>query len=169
MQANDFIHLVQPVKDKLFRLAKRLLISVEEAEDATQEVILKLWKQKDKLHEYTSVEAMAVTMTKNYCLDQLKSKRANNMSLVHSNYTDNTASLERKIEGEDTWHWVEKIIQTLPEQQKMVFQLREIEGHEYSEIAKMLDMSETNVRVTLSRVRKMIKENIDKKHHYGTT
>jgi RNA polymerase sigma factor (sigma-70 family) len=169
MQATDFIHLVQPVKDKLFRLAKRLLVSVEEAEDATQEVMLKLWKQKDKLHEYQSVEAMAVTMTKNYCLDQLKSKRANNMSLVHSNYTDNTASLERKLEGEDTWRWVENILSTLPEQQKMVFQLREIEGHEFSDIASMLDMSETHVRVTLSRVRKMIKEQIEKKHRYGTT
>lgn len=168
MQATDFINLVQPVKDKLFRLAKRLLTSVEEAEDATQEVMLKLWKQKDKLHEFQSVEAMAVTMTKNYCLDQLKSKRANNMSLVHSNYSDNTPSLERKLEGEDTWQWVEKIISTLPEQQKMVFQLRDIEGYEFEKIAEMLNMSETNVRVTLSRVRKIIKENIEKKHRHGT-
>lgn len=169
MQTSDFLHLVQPVKDKLFRLAKRLLISVEEAEDATQEVMLKLWKQKDNLHKYTSVEALAVTMTKNYCLDQLKSKRTHNLSLAHSNYSDNSPSIERKIEGEDTWKWVEKIIQALPEQQKMVFQLREIEGYEYREISEMLDMSETNVRVTLSRVRKLIKENMDKKHRYGTT
>jgi RNA polymerase sigma factor (sigma-70 family) len=72
MHQKEFIQLVTPFKDKVFRLAKRLLISTEEAEDATQEVLVKLWNKNDKLDAYTSLEAFAMTTTKNYCLDQLK-------------------------------------------------------------------------------------------------
>ena len=79
MNQNEFIKLVSPFKDKLFRLAKRLLVSTEEAEDATQEVLVKLWIKNESLEKYNSVEALAMTMTKNFCLDQLKSKRASNM------------------------------------------------------------------------------------------
>ncbi len=72
MNQNEFLTVVLPFKDKLFRLAKRLLVSTEEAEDATQEVLVKLWTKNDHLQTYKSTEAMAMTMTKNYCLDQLK-------------------------------------------------------------------------------------------------
>jgi len=148
-------------------LAKRLLVSTEEAEDATQEVLVKLWTKNETLHELKSVEAMAMTMTKNYCLDQLKSKRASNMTIVHNNYTDNQASLQQKLEDEDSLSWVEKIIDDLPEQQRLIVQMRDIEQYEFEEIAKMLEMNETAVRVALSRARKTIREIMTKTHNYG--
>ena len=49
MNQKEFLELVSPFKDKLFRLAKRLLVSTEEAEDATQEVLIKLWNNKAKI------------------------------------------------------------------------------------------------------------------------
>ena len=70
MNQNEFMQLVLPFKDKVFRVAKRLLVSTEEAEDATQEVLVKLWTKNESLSAYNSVEALAMTMTKNYCLDQ---------------------------------------------------------------------------------------------------
>ena len=71
MNQQEFMKIVNPFRDKVFRLARRLLVSVEEAEDATQEVMVKLWNKSDSLQDYRSVEALAMTMTKNYCLDQL--------------------------------------------------------------------------------------------------
>ncbi len=148
-------------------MAKRLLVSTEEAEDATQEVLVKLWNNNEALSRYSSVEAFAMTMTKNYCLDQLKSKRASNLQIVHSNYTDNGASVQKQIEDKDSWNWVEKIIETLPEQQRLIVQMRDVEEYEFSEIAQILDMNETAVRVALSRARKEIREQLVKKHKYG--
>lgn len=167
MNQNEFIQLINPFKDKLFRLAKRLLISTEEAEDATQEVLVKLWNKNDNLKQLNSLEAMAMTMTKNYCLDQLKSKRATNLSLVHSNFTDRTPNLQQQIEDTDSLKWVEKIITELPEQQKIIIQLRDIEQLEFEEIAEIMDMTEATIRVALSRARKTIRENIKKTHNYG--
>lgn len=167
MNQNDFVLLINPFKDKLFRLAKRLLVSTEEAEDATQEILAKLWNKNETLDSYNSVEAVAMTMTKNYCLDQLKSKRASNLKIVHTNFTDREPSLEKKVEDSDSLDWVEKIINQLPEQQRLIIQLRDIEQCEFSEIAKIADMNETAVRVALSRARKTIREYMLKAHNYG--
>ncbi|MFD2541788.1 RNA polymerase sigma factor [Lacinutrix gracilariae] len=167
MTQTEFLHIVMPFKDKVFRLAKRLLVSREEAEDATQEVLLKLWKNKKKIQEYKNVEAFSMTMTKNFCLDKLKSKQAQNLKLVHSNYQDNNTSLQKQLEFSDSVNWVAKIIEDLPEQQKLVIQLRDIEQYDYDEIGKMLDMNNTAVRVALSRARKTIREKLTKTHNYG--
>jgi RNA polymerase sigma-70 factor (ECF subfamily) len=167
MNQKEFMLLVNPFKDKVFRMAMRLLVSTEEAEDATQEVLVKLWNKSESLDEYKSVEAVAMTMTKNYCLDQLKSKRASNMKIVHNNFTDREASLQQKVEDRDTWNWVEKIMNDLPEQQKIIVQMRDIEEMEFEEISKILEMNESAIRTALSRARKTIRENMIKTHHYG--
>ena len=167
MNQNEFMKIVSPFKDKVFRLAKRLLVSTEEAEDATQEVIVKLWHKNENLNTYNSVEALAMTITKNYCLDQLKSKRAGNLKIVHNNFTDRTPSLHQIVEDVDSLSWVEKIINQLPEQQRLIVQMRDIEEYEFAEIAQILDMNETAIRVALSRARKTIREFMINTHSYG--
>ncbi|MBP2832962.1 RNA polymerase sigma factor [Aquimarina sp. U1-2] len=167
MKEKAFISLTNGFKDKLFRLAKRLLISTEEAEDATQEVLLKLWRNKSKIAEYTNVEAFAMTMTKNYCYDKLKAKETGNLKIVHSNYKDEQPSLQRQVEAKDSLDWVGKIMNDLPEQQRMIIQLRDIEQYNNAEIAAMLGIKEVAVRVALSRGRKKIREELLKKHKHG--
>lgn len=167
MQQTEFLNVVLPFKDKLYRLAKRLLVSKEEAEDATQEILMKLWSKNNKMEGYNNVEAYAMMMTKNFCLDRLKSKQAGNLKLVHSNYKDENVSLHKQVEVIDSLGWIERIMEELPEQQKMVLQLRDVEEYEFEEIAKLLDMSTTAVRVTLSRARKTVREKLVKKHNYG--
>jgi len=167
MNQNEFVKLTSPLKDKLFRLAKRLLVSTEEAEDATQEVLLKLWNKKESLDYYKSIEAFSMTMIKNYCLDQLKAKRSGNLKLVHDNYIDREPSLEHQLEVNDSMEWVEKAINELPEQQKLIIQMRDIEEYEFEEIAKIMDMNETAIRVALSRGRKTIRAFMLKTDNYG--
>jgi RNA polymerase sigma-70 factor (ECF subfamily) len=169
MNQTAFLNLVLPFKDKLYRMAKRLLVSNEEAEDATQEILLKLWTNKTKISSYKNAEAFAMTMTKNYCFDRLKSKQAQNLRIVHSNYKDESTQLQKQIERQDSLNWVAKLMEQLPPQQRMVMQLRDIEHYEFSDIAKVLDMKETAVRVTLSRARKTIREQLTQKHNYGIT
>ncbi len=169
MNQTDFLKVVLPFKDKVFRLAKRLLVSTEEAEDATQELFFKLWRNKEKLANYRNVEAFAMTMTKNYCYDRLKSKQASNLTLVHSNYKEKNTSLDKQMEYQDSVNQVHQLIENLPEQQKIIIQLRDIEEYDFDEISKMVDMKPTAVRVALSRARKTIREQLIKKHNYGVS
>ena len=168
MNQKEFLEIVTPFKDKLYRLAKRLLLSNEEAQDAVQEVYLKLWKGRAKMGEYKNPEAFAMTMCKNYCLDRLKSKQAGNLKIVHSNY-QNSENLQRQVEANDGVAMVFKIMETLPEKQKMVMQLRDIEQFDYAEIAAMMDTNETAVRVALSRARKTVREKLIKQYNYGVS
>ncbi len=167
MDQKEFLNKVLPFKDKVFRLAKRLLVSSDEAEDATQELYFKLWKNKADIEKYDNVEAYAMRMTKNYCLDQLKSKRASNLTLIHSNYQDESSSLQQDIEFRDSAAIIKKMIDKLPEKQKIIIQLRDIENYEYDEIGKIVNMEPTAIRVALSRARKTLREQFIKQQNYG--
>lgn len=166
MNQVEFLEIVSPFKDKLYRLAKRILISNDEAEDAVQEVYLKLWKAKANIKNYGNVEAFAMTMTKNFCLDRLKSKQASNLKLVHTNFPT-SGNIERNLEANEGVAMVLKILEDLPEQQRIVIQLRDVEQLEFSEIAKILDSNETAIRVALSRARKTVRNLMIKKYNYG--
>jgi RNA polymerase sigma-70 factor (ECF subfamily) len=167
MNQYDFVQIINPFRDKLFRLAKRLLVSTEEAEDATQEVLAKLWNKNNSLNKYNSIEALAMKITKNYCLDQLKSKRASNLPITHNNYIDQQSTAEQKTEVNDCLQWVEKIINQLPEQQRILIQLRDVEQYDYAEIAQIVNMTESAIRTTLSRTRKTIREKMQQKNNHG--
>lgn len=167
MNQKAFIHIVMPFKDKVYRLAKSLLISQEEAEDATQELYLKLWNKRDELETYQNVEALAMTMTKNYCLDRLKSKQAGNLTLVHSNYKSNQDDVHKSLEISDEIKLVHRLIELLPEQQRLVIQLRDIEQYEYEEIELILNMNPSAIRANLSRARKSIREGLIENHKIG--
>jgi len=168
LEQKEFLNTILPCKNTLYRLAKRLLVSSDEAEDAVQEVFLKLWKGRDKIHHYRSPEAFAVTMTKNYCLDRLKSRQASNLKIVHTNYK-NSDNIEKDVEATEGVELVTRIMQTLPEKQKMIMQLRDIEQFEFSEIAQMLSINETAIRVALSRARKTVREQLIKQYNYGVS
>ena len=167
MNQKEFLETVLPFKDKVFRLAKRLLVSSDEAEDATQELYFKLWKNRGKIEQYDNVEAYAMMMAKNYCLDQLKSKRASNLTLVHSNYKDEDTSLQSDVEYKDGASIIKKMMNDLPEKQRMIVQLRDVENYEYHEIAKIMGMEPTAIRVALSRARKALRDKFIQKQNYG--
>lgn len=167
MNHYSFLKLIDPIQDKMYRLALRLLISKEAAEDATQEVILKVWNLKSKVKDYANLEAFMISVTKNYCLDQLKAKKNNNLRITHSNYDNKELSVHTQSELQDEIRHIERIVATLPDQQKIIFQLRDIEEYEFKEIAEITKMKEPAIRVALSRARKQIKEELLKTHHYG--
>lgn len=164
-----FLNDIDQIRDKVFRITKRILISQEEAEDATQEVIVKLWQMDaTKRNGFRSIEAYSVTMAKNYCLDRLKSKQAQNLSLNekigNSKMSD---SLQTKIEQTDELNWVGNLIDQLPERERMIIQLREIEQYDFDEIASILNLPEGTVRVYLSRIRKKIRKQFLEIQNHG--
>ena len=164
-----FLNDIDQIRDKVFRITKRILISQEEAEDATQEVIVKLWQMDaTKRNGFRSIEAYSVTMAKNYCLDRLKSKQAQNLSLNekigNSKMSD---SLQTKLEQTDELNWVGNLIDQLPERERMIIQLREIEQYDFDEIASILNLPEGTVRVYLSRIRKKIRKQFLEIQNHG--
>lgn len=164
MTRNDFNDLVQQLSRKLFGFAFRILRNQEEAEDAVQEVFIKLWKMGVKLDGYNSIGALATTMTKNYCIDQLRKKKQNYGEEFNSNdYTVLTSpSPFEQMVNNESGDIIVKIIEDLPDNYKSVIILREIEGYSYEEISKKTDQNINTLRVTISRARKLIREEFNK-------
>jgi RNA polymerase sigma factor (sigma-70 family) len=155
----QFLDQIQGIRDRVFRVAKRILISKEEAEDATQEVILKLWNMEEsKRKSFNNLEAYTITMAKNHCLDRIKSKQAQVLSLNEQFQSQPSPSLQKQIEVSNEMEWVVKLIDQLPERERMILQLREIEQYEFDQIASLMEIPEGTVRVYLSRIRKKIKK-----------
>jgi len=155
----QFLDQIQSMRDKIFRVTKRILISKEEAEDATQDVIVKLWQMdQEKRNFFKSLEAYSMTMAKNYCLDRLKSKQAQVSSINEHLHSKKSRSLQKQIEVTNDLNWVAKLIDRLPEKERMIIQLREIEQYDFEQISNILDIPEVTVRVYLSRARKKIKK-----------
>lgn len=167
MDKGAFLQRILAVQDSMFRLAKRLLKSTEEAEDAVQEVLAKLWKNMNTLTTIANLEGYAMTMTKNYCLDRLKSKQAAQLRLVYFKHDRAIASLDQQIDDRDSVAQVYDFLEALPEQQKLVLQLRDVEQYDFETIAKITELSEGAVRVALSRARKTIREKLIKAHQHG--
>ena len=166
MKEAVYIETVHRIEQKLYRIAKRLLISHEEAQDATQEVLAKVWQRSSELSHVKSIEAYAMTMVKNYCYDRLKSKQASNMSIEYSIH-DKSQDQSEAFEAKDRLSYVEKIVNNLPDKQKLIWQLRDVEGATFEEIAEVVQMEPTAIRVTLSRARKKIKESLEQIDAYG--
>ncbi|MFH1296610.1 MAG: sigma-70 family RNA polymerase sigma factor [Bacteroidota bacterium] len=158
MNLQEFVSQVVPLKNKLFRFAKRYLEQKEEAEDVVQEVFIKLWTRRDKLDEYRSVEALAMITTKNMCLDRIKTKRFPVDPIDdHQRFLENLPE-EQKKDYSDEIYKVRQVMKSLPRQQQMIMQLRDIEGYDFESIAEIMEMNENAVRVNLSRARKHIRE-----------
>lgn len=140
-----------------------------QAEDITQDVFMKLWIKREGLHKYNNIEAFVMTVTRNLCLDLLKSKQ-NKLSNFESTgiketYDFNTPLSETQYS--DQLNWVNKIIADLPELQKTTVQLRDIEGYEYDQIAEITGMSKGAIRTNLSRGRQKIRTELTKVYNYG--
>ncbi len=160
MDANRFQGEILPMKNKLYRFAYSLLNDSEESMDAVQEVFIKLWNIRNKMETVSSPEAFAMTVTRNYCLDRIKARRTVSLEQTKSiMYTEaDEVGPERRIEIRDAAGHIRMLMEELPEQQKAVLHLRDIEGYEFEEIEKMLDMTVNSIRVNLSRARKKLRE-----------
>ncbi len=163
----DFEKEVFPLKDKIFRFAKRLLNRTIDAEDVTQDVLIKFLTKKEEFKKYKSIEAIAITITKNMCLDRLRLKKREYVELSDSNTTITNITPLQQMENADHIRIMNSIVNELPDQQKMIFQLREIEGYEFEEISKIMEITVNTIRVNLSRARVKIREELNKSINYG--
>lgn len=162
-----FNDTVNQLSRKLYCYAFRILQNQEEAEDTVQEIFIKLWKMGDKLNNYDSIDALAITMTKNHCIDQIRKKKiVINKDEIHQNYKDFILDSPHEFmirrESNEILH---HIIENLPGTYRDIIVLREIEGFSYEEIADKTDQNINTLRVNLSRARKMIRDEYNK-HHY---
>jgi RNA polymerase sigma-70 factor (ECF subfamily) len=141
----------------------------EEAKDIVQEVMIRVWNKRDQMDSWNNTEAWCMQITRNLCYDKLKSKSFQTRAEMPEYWQveDLTTTPERKAEISDTMNQIHRFIGNLPEKQKQVIQLRDIEGYSYKEIGKTLEIDINQVKVNLFRARKAIRESLVNINAYG--
>ena len=169
MTIQTFKSNVFPVQAKLFRLAKTMLPDEEDAEDTVQEALLKLWQNRHNLTNYRSIEALAMVITKNLCLDKLKASHRQRMVPMSpaTDAVDRTTPYQQ-IEQSDSARLLRQLIARLPEQQRLIIHLRDVEEYSYEEIEQITGLCVNNIRVALSRARRSVREMYTKINAYGS-
>lgn len=159
MELKQFKIAVLPLRSKLLNYARRLTDDPDDAEDVVQETMLKLWKLRNELQQYRSIEAFAMTMVHNQCMDLRRSKRIDEyVSLDYVQDVGHETSPERLLEIKDEIELMRAIIRSLPPLQQTIIQMKDIEEYETDEIAEITGCSPEAIRSNLSRARKKVRD-----------
>ncbi|MBR3442241.1 MAG: sigma-70 family RNA polymerase sigma factor [Bacteroidaceae bacterium] len=165
MKELSFRNDVLPLKDRLFRLAMRITLVREDAEDMVQETLIRLWKSMQEGTQIDNLEAFALTVCRNLCLDYMARREQQNVAFDEELHDrpDATRSPYDDIVRSEQSARLNALINTLPEKQRTAMQLRDIEGRTYREIADIMQISESDVKVNIFRARRTVREHLQRK------
>lgn len=157
---NDFRKIWIPLADRYYRVAYHLLESRDDAEDAVQELYLKILSIPGKLVYVRDPAAYGITLLKNICIDRIRRRESRRAEQLEDFMAADASGPERKMTEKDTLARVIKEMERLPEKQAKVLRMRALEGLEYDEIARRTGLSQVNIRVLISMARKTLKKSI---------
>lgn len=169
MQEISFRNDILPLKDKLFRLALRITLDRAEAEDVVQDTMIRVWNKRDEWKQFESIEAYCLIVAKNLAIDRSpKKKKAQNVELtsIWLKEVDLFGPYEQLV-NDERMKIIHRLINELPEKQRLIMQLRDIEGESYKDIAKVLHLTEEQVKVNLFRARQKVKQQYIEIEEYG--
>lgn len=166
MTTTDFKHKIISLSDRLFPMVARILGNEHKAADAMQEIMIKLWDKRNKLAKHPNVNGFVFLTARNFCLDVIKknSIQIHDTEVVPQIATSHYTS--RDLEWKQLKTIVDSILLQLPQQQREVMTLRDLDGLEFEEISEITSLKIPHLRVILSRARKAVASELKTKYDY---
>ncbi len=163
MNIREFETWVRRLRPSLQTVARRMLADEEDAEDAVQDTLLKLWLVRDRLTLYRSPDALAVVVVKNLCISRLREQQTEALPLPENVDIRSERSPDWDLEEREDHTWLCRTIQGLPSAQMTILKMSQAEGMSNREIADVLGIAETSVRTTLCKARHKLLEELKKR------
>ena len=160
MELKEFKIKILPLRGKLLNYARKLCDDPLDAEDAVQEVFIKLWNLRLKLGEYRNIEAFAMSITHNLCMDIWRNKKSPEITLEKIQIEDEGRSTQphKSLEQKESYNLMKAIIETLPSLQRTILYMKDVEGYESEQISEITGCSSEAIRSNLSRARKKARD-----------
>ncbi len=149
--------LIERHRERLFRLAHRLLNDSDAASDAVQETFIRLWKHSRRYDPSKSLSTWLCTICARRCYDELR-RRYRHFSLITALPTE--AVNPDDMAADELLNLLQQAVASLPPKQRTVYQLREIEGLGADEVAVATRMSADNVKANLYVARTAVREKL---------
>ena len=149
-------------------MALRITLDRAEAEDIVQDTMIRVWNKRDEWQQFDSVEAYCLVVAKNLAIDRSQKKETQNVELTPemAEEADISGPYDRLV-NDERLKIIHRLINELPEKQRLIMQLRDIEGENYKDIAKVLQLTEEQVKVNLFRARQKVKQRYIEIDEYG--
>ena len=157
---NEIKEIWLPLSDRFYRVAYHILESQEDAEDAVQELYLKLIKTPDKFSDIQNPAAYGITILRNICIDIIRRREHRRSEELHEYMIADVSSPDKAAAEKDKLRILIHEIDKLPQKQSIVLKMRTLEGLEYDEISQRTGLSQVNIRVLISVARKTLKKNL---------
>jgi len=168
MDKTDFKLKVFSLSERLLPMVSRMLGNNASAEDAIQEIMMKLWLKRNKIEQHPNITGFVFLTARNYCIDILRKKKLEindsslQLELLKSEHE------QEQLEWKELNIIIKKILKSLPKQQREVIMMRDLDGYEFIEIAAATQLKVEHVRVLLSRARKQVSIKLEKIYSYGS-
>ncbi len=161
MTAERFRKEYLPLQDELYRVAFYLLESTPDAEDAVQDLYLRLWDAADALDGISSPKAYCIRLLRNICVDKLRRCRPDGEEKLPLQASDEALPDER-LDGRQKLEAAIGRMSTLSESERTVLMMKVFDDLSYEQIQKRTGLSYLSLRVHLSNARRKIRKSIDK-------
>lgn len=158
MEASEFKSVFLPFQPKMYRVAYSILHNAQDAEDIVQEAFLRLWKKRNDSDISFINEAYCVIVVRNLCMDFIRGSHSADEDSINENIIPLYEDVEAKLEARDDVRILRKLISGLPEIQRKVVILRDVNEYSFEEIEKVTGLGAINIRATLSKARKKLRE-----------
>nr|WP_243141119.1 sigma-70 family RNA polymerase sigma factor [Alkaliphilus pronyensis] len=164
----SFERLIEPYQKKAFNIAYRMLGNLEDANDVTQEALIKIYRSINKFKGNSRFSTWLYSIVTNSCIDYIRKNRRGKVIYLDKDYEteegnyqleipDNNNSPEILLERKETQYIIHDAINQLTYEHKEVIILRDIEGFSYQEISEILKCSEGTVKSRISRARSSLR------------
>jgi len=166
MNKKEFQRKVFSLSERLYPMVSRMLRNNANAEDAIQEIMIKLWVKRNQIKKHPNITGLVFLTARNYCIDILRKKSIEiddsylHLEIIKSEYT------QEQLEWKELNTIIKKILKSLPKQQREVLIMRDLEGYEFNEIAAVTELKIEHIRVLLSRARKQVSIKLEKLYSY---
>ncbi len=152
MDIQEFIHGVEGLRSNLLKQARHYLNDADDAEDAVQETLVKLWVVRDRVAEASKMRNMAAVVCRNVSLNMLRDKRQT-VSIDGAWEVASHANPEIQLEEREGRQRLQRNIRALTDKQRAMLRMRNVENMQYADIAKIMGTSESSVRGMISKAR----------------
>lgn len=158
---NDLKEIWLTLSGRFYRVAYYLLDSQEDAEDAVQELYLKILSGSKNMMDVRNPVAYGTTLLRNICIDRIRRRNAVRAEEIQEYIVSDTSGPDETSACRDALKSLLQEMEKLPEKQSRALKMRAFEGLEYQEIAKRMRLSQVNVRVLISIARKQLKRRMN--------
>lgn len=153
MEKSEFEHIAVSLRQKIVNTGCNLGLSISEAEDIAQDVMLKLWSMHESLEQYRSIDALAVVIAKRLILNERRKTPTSSLGENQNMIADDGNIPSELLEKKETESWIIKKIDALPTTQHTILYMRQVERRSNAEIAQILGIKRDSVCALLSKAR----------------